>query len=226
MAVQNIMPEPELTPSVPAPVVETPSEEAPAETPVVETPVVETPAVELFKMPDGRELTGAQVKEEYEKLLPEFTIKSQRLAEIERAKNDADVPEWKREGYTPKSYAEIIEIATKQAAEDIARKSEAEAAEHARVAAQVDAQVTALKARDPKLDENALFAHANKYGFRDLNMAYENMAAMKGVEIATEQRLKPKKIDPIATGGGNGGGSAPRYSPAGSAVEFMKQIRK
>lgn len=40
----------------------------------------------LFKLPDGREVTADQLHSEYaEKLLPEFTRKSQRLAELEKA---------------------------------------------------------------------------------------------------------------------------------------------
>lgn len=220
----------ELTPSVP-PVV-TPSEEPKVDPPAEVTPEVTpaVPATELFKMPDGRELTGAQVKEEYEKLLPEFTIKSQKLADIERAKNDADnVPEWEREGYVPKSYAEIIKIAKQQAVEDIAKVAEAEEAERARVTALVESQVSGLKIKDPKLDESALFAHANKYGFRDLNLAYENMQEMRKVALTTEERVlagQKKKIDPIAgNGGAGGGGSAPRYAPASTANEFLARIK-
>lgn len=215
----------ELTPSVTE---VTPSEEPAVEVPV-ETPAVETPTETLYKMPDGRELTGAQVKEEYEKLLPDYTQKSQKLAELTREKdpNINNTPEWKREGYVPKSYAEIIEIAETQALERIVKAGEAEEAKRAEVTAQVDAQVKALKAKDPKLDENILFAHANKYGFRDLNMAYENLAEMKKVAVVTEERiLKGKKIDPIATRTGSGGGAVPRYQPASSATEFLSRLKK
>lgn len=50
----------------------------------------------LYKLPDGREVTADQLHSEYaEKLLPEFTRKSQRLAELEKAeaqrKTQADV---------------------------------------------------------------------------------------------------------------------------------------
>ena len=44
----------------------------------------------LFKVPDGRELTAEQVYDEYSnKLLPEFTRKSQKLAEYERQSTEA-----------------------------------------------------------------------------------------------------------------------------------------
>lgn len=217
----------ELTPSVPV----TPSETKTEEPVVVETPV-ETPAAEapkLYKLPDGREVDADGLKAEYENLLPEFTRKSQRVAELERAHdpNINNLPEWKKEGYVPKSYAELVELGKQEALAEIARVADAEQAERTRITAAVDAQVSALKAKDPKLDENALFAHANKYGFRDLGLAYENMSALKTVELATEQRLKAKpKPDPIATGSGAGAGSVPRYPQATSATEFLSRLKK
>lgn len=229
MAVGNNNMEPELTPSV-APVV-TPSEEpeTPAET-VVETPAVEEP--KLYKLPDGREVDAEGLKQEYENLLPEFTRKSQELATLKGSKevpNIDNLPEWKREGYQPKSYAEIIEIAKGQALEELAQAGEAADKQRAEVSAAVDAQVAALKSKDSKLDEMALFAHANKYGFRDLNLAYENMAEMKTVARVTEERIlkgNQKKLDPIATGTGSGSGGQVRYPQAGSATEFLARLKK
>lgn len=217
------MPEIELTPSVPV----TPSEEPKVE-PAAAEAVVETKAPELYKLPDGREVDAAGLKQEYENLLPEFTRKSQELATLKGTNIDT-TPAWKKDGYVPKSYAEIIEIAKAQAIEDIAQASETAEKQRAEVSASVDAQVAALKSKDAKLDENALFAHANKYGFRDLNLAYENMSEMKRVATVTEERVlqgAKKKVDPIATGGASGGGSVPRYAQAGSATEFLARLKK
>ncbi len=196
----------ELTPSVPAP--ETPSEtvipEVPAETVVPE--VETTPKAEevLYDLPDGRKVDAATLAREFkENFLPDYTKKSQLVAELTKPK-DAEVPEWKREGYVPKSYAEIIEIAEKQALERIAQAGEAEEKQRMEIASAVDSQIAALKAKDPKLDENALFAHANKYGFRDLTKAYENYSAMNRIAVVTEERVlkgAAKKADQIATGG-------------------------
>lgn len=72
------------TPSVETPVVETPNENpevpvTPAE-PTVETPVAE----EKFKLPDGQEVTSQQLYDLHvNKLLPDYTRKSQKLAEYE-----------------------------------------------------------------------------------------------------------------------------------------------
>jgi len=42
-----------------------------------------------FKVPDGRELTAEEMYAEYNKLLPEFTKRSQKLADIERQSKEA-----------------------------------------------------------------------------------------------------------------------------------------
>jgi len=48
-----------------------------------------TGSPKLFKVPDGRELTAEQVLEEYNKLLPEFTKRSQKLADYDRQSQEA-----------------------------------------------------------------------------------------------------------------------------------------
>ncbi len=215
-----------------APKVEAPSPEPKVE-PADETkvdPAVEPEKPEMFKLPDGREVDAAGLKQEYENLLPEFTRKSQRLAELEGNKdpNINNLPDWKKDGYVPKSYAEIVELGKQEALAEITRRNEAEVKARAEISKQVEDTVTAIKAKDPKLDENALFAHAHKYGFRDLKMAYENMSEMKRVATVTEERVlagTKKKVDPIATGAGAGSGSAPRYPNAGSATEFLARLK-
>ncbi len=220
------MPETELTPSVPVTPSEEPAAVVPADEPaaVVDEPAVEAP--KLYKLPDGREVDAEGLKAEYENLLPEFTRRSQELAQL-KGKPD-DIPEWKKEGYTPKSYSELIELGKAEALKEIAAREQSEAIARAEISAQVDSAVAALKVKDPKLDENALFAHANKYGFRDLKLAYENMAEIKKIATVTEERVlkgAAKKIDPIATGSGSGSGSAIRYPQASSATEFLSRLK-
>lgn len=219
----------ELTPSVPK--TETPSEEPkipPAEEPK-DPPAAATPT--LYKLPDGREVDADGLRAEYENLLPEFTRKSQELAELKSGgKQDINnLPEWKKEGYVPKSYAEIVELGKQEAIAEITRTQQAEAERAAGITAKVEADVAALKAKDPKLDENALFMHANRYGFRDLKMAYENMQEIKRVATVTEDRVLSgvkKKNDPIATGSGAGSSAAIHYAPATSATEFLSRLKK
>lgn len=234
----------ELVDSVPAPA-PTPSPEVPVEpvvepvpeiTPEPETPVAPSePASELFKLPDGREVDAAGLKREYENLLPEFTRKSQRLAELERTNepnlNNPQLPKWKEQGYVPQTYAELIEYGKQAALEEL--QTQARAAEEARtqVATQVDQEIVAIKAKDPKLDENALFVHANKYGFNNLVAAYENMTAMRKMALETEQRVlknvQTRQNDPVAGGGTPqpAVGNAVPYNPHGqygSALEYFR----
>ena len=207
----------------PAPAEETkvePSPEAPAETPEGEsdpvdpTPDPENPAAEepkLYDLPDGRKVDAETLAREFrENFLPEFTRKSQALAEIERRKdlnNPKDEgPAWKDPDYVPQNYAEVIELAKQEALREMQNASAAEQERIMAVQKEVDDQLTEIKSADPKLDENALFVHANKYGFRDLKAAHSNMADMKKALVDVEQRtvknLKTREADPISTGPG------------------------
>ncbi len=239
MAVAKIMTfNAELVPSVPDPV--TPSDPiTPVVTETPETPVAEptpvAPAESLYDLPDGRKVDAATLQREWkENFLPDYTRKSQKLAEVERSftKPEENIPEWKKPDYVPKTYAEVIELARQEALNSIQGERAAEEQRVKQVAEQVDAQIAAIRAKDPKLDENALFVHASKWGFRDLNQAYDNMKYTRQVELDTEQRvLKNLKTrqDPV---GGAPGNKAPdtgvdpnvgrRY---GSALEYLRGIK-
>jgi hypothetical protein len=160
------------------------------------------------------------------------------LATLKREKdpNSApDVPEWKKPDYVPKDYAEVIELAKKEAIEEITRSFQEEENRVKTIQDSVDAEINELKKVDPKLDENALFTHANKYGFRDLKTAYANMTDMRKVVVETEQRtvknLKNREEDPIA---GKPGGEMPDesgYDPKtmsqfDSASEYLASLKK
>ena len=122
----------ELTGSEPAPeipVVETPSPDEPVKTdetpadPTPETPK-EEPDAPLYETPDGRQVTAEVLQKEWkDNFLPEFTRKSQALAEIERQKEfnspPKDEPAWKNDDYVPQNYAEVIELAKQEALSEI-----------------------------------------------------------------------------------------------------------
>jgi hypothetical protein len=216
----------ELTSSDPTPKVETPSEVTPetvVETPTVDPQPEEIKPVEpeLYALPDGRKVDAAGLKREYENLLPEFTRKSQALAAIERERDinkpRDDTPEWQKPDYVPKDYAEVIEIAKKAAIQEMQSTYQAEQARVDAVKSEVESQVAELRSLDPKLDENALFTHANKYGFRDLKTAHANMMDIKRTAIETEQRviknLKTREADPIATVPGGNAEANDAYDP-------------
>jgi hypothetical protein len=217
--------------------VETP-ESTPAapseETPVVEEPEVTpaaTPVEELFELPDGRKVDGQTLAKEWkENFLPDYTRKSQALAAKDQplptetpAKNPYEDPD-----YVPQSYAEIIQAAKEAAiaelkAEEQSRIEMQTAAENA-----VVAQLEAVKALDPNVDENKLFHHANKYGFRDLSTAYQNMkdmgAIVKTVQKQTTENIQ-KRQDPVSVQPGGQVGTPPNPSAFGSAVEYMRSLK-
>lgn len=240
--------EAELIDSVETPVEEpkvenTPSPEEPKkeETPVADPApeVTPEPTVELFDLPDGRKVTATELKEEYQKLLPEFTRKSQKLAEYEKGKKDINSdldkePEWKNPEYVPKTYAEIIELAKAEAINELNRKAEEEQARTREITSQIDAEIAELKKLDPKLDENALFVHANKYGLQNLKFAYQNMMDMKKAIVETEQKtiknLKTREADPVSTGASPASTEDDGYDPSEigqyqSANEFLARIK-
>lgn len=213
-----------------------PSEETPAEQNVekeAETPAdTETPVVEeLFELPDGRKVDGQTLAKEWkENFLPDYTRKSQELA----AKNQPlpnetpKVNPYDDPDYVPTSYAEIIEAAKRAALDELAQN------ENDRIEAQtaaenaVVAQLEAVKAIDPNVDENKLFLHANKYGFRDLSTAYQNMKDMSGL-VKTVQKQTTENIakrqDPVSVQPGGNVGTTPNPSNFGSAVEYMRSLK-
>ena len=231
--------------------VETPAvEEAPnPETPVKEEetpadPTPETPAETktepiLYETPDGRKVDAETLQREWsENFLPEFTRKSQALAAIERERelnNTKDeTPAWKKPDYVPQSYAEVIELAKREALQEIQNSHKAEQERIAAVQTEVDTQLSQIKSIDPKLDENALFVHANKYGFRDLKAAHTNMSDMKKALLDVEQRtvknLKTRESDPISTGPGGELPSTDGYDPKEmsgfeGAAEYLAYIK-
>ncbi len=234
------------SPDTPAPKTEEPPA-PPAPDAAPEAPKNEAP---LFETPDGRKVTAEVLTKEWkENFLPEFTRKSQRLAEFESKKDiptpPKEQPKWKQADYTPETYAEVIELAKAEAlaemkaeaqrvADEAAGKSAAEIARAAEVKAAVEAELATIRTSDPKLVEKELFDHANKYGFTNLKAAHANMVDMRKAIVATEQRtvknVKNREEDPIA--GNPGGADAPDdgYDPEGmsqyqSANDFLAKLK-
>lgn len=226
----NPAPEPEASPSEEAPE-GTPEVEADPENSTPENP--EAPAEDqLYELPDGRKVDGATLAKEWkENFLPDYTRKSQELA----AKNNPNLPTetppenpYADPDYVPQSYAEIIEAAKTAALAELAQKEEAAAAAHKAVEDAVVQQLEEVKKIDPNVDENKLFLHANKYGFRDLSTAYQNMKDMgqitKTVQKQTVENIQKRK-DPVSVAPGGQVGTAPDPSAFGSAVEFMRSLK-
>lgn len=245
------MPEMELVDSMPAPeepvapspeetVVEvTPTVEAPAPTEVTSEPVAvvepTTPEPALFELPDGRKVDAATLEREWKQnFYPEFTRKSQELAAL-KTPITKEEPAWKNPDYSPTTWAEAIEIATQEAESRILNRAAEAETQAAAIRTEVETQMAAVKAIDPKVDEDALFAHATKYGFTDLKTAHTNFKAIQDAVLTTEQRVLKSQgkyqADPIATTPTAPAG-APKveYSPSSNAQyrdasEFLAAIK-
>lgn len=214
--------------------IETPSEEtkteAPTETKETTEPV--EPKVELFELPDGRKVDGETLAKEFkENFLPEFTRKSQELAELKKGTitNDnkpADNP-YADPNYVPQSYEEILKVAEERALKAIESKQQSIIEQQQAIENEVVSQLTDIKKIDPTLNENALFLHANKYGFKDLKLAHANMKDMSDVvkktQATTAQNIA-KRADPVSVTPGAGG---QKLNPADfeNAVAYLRAIK-
>lgn len=238
---------------MPEPTEVAPSTEEVVETPKVETMEVpseqpedpETPAeevettkepeveeeVELFELPDGRKVDGVTLAKEWkENFMPDYTKKSQTIANIEKgilpdnqpAKKLYEDPNWQ-----PQSYAEIIELAKKDVMGDLEAREQERVAQEQAIEGEVVKQLSELKTLDKTLNENALFLHANKYGFKDLKVAYQNMKDMsklaKNVQSETVKNIAKRK-DPVSVSPG-ATGQQPDPSQFESAAEYLRSLK-
>ena len=226
---------PEETMDVPYsdPTVETPSTETPE--PVVPTEPTEpetaaepsTPEVELFELPDGRKVDAETLSKEWkENFYPDYTRKSQALAAKEtvtKTETPSTDPEW-----VPQSYEELLTVAEQRVFQKMEQKQREEVETRTRIENEVVTQLETLKKSDPTLNENALFLHANKYGFRDLAVAHQNMKDMnllvKNTQEVTAKNIA-KRADPVSVIPGGTGGAKPDPGAFSSAVEYMRSLK-
>lgn len=185
--------------------------EAPSETTTVEVVEETTPEVqaEKYELPDGRKVDAQSLRDEYYKLLPEFTRRSQELAEFKKNKVEPEIAAkapWEDPNWQPKTWQEVFEAGKQATLRDVSPVlAEVEQAKQQReVYAQaqeaVNTELAALKAQNPKLNETELFKHANK-GFNSLTAAYNDLVERKTMAKTIEQNvLKNLKLreDPIA----------------------------
>lgn len=211
---------------------EAPKEEAPViPAKEVEPAAPAEPEVELFELPDGRKVDAATLSKEFkENFIPEFTRKSQELAELKKGtlpdnKPTPKVyedPEWQ-----PQTYAELIAIAKEEVKGDLEAREKAAFEQRQSIENAVVAQLEEVKKIDPTVNENALFLHANKYGFRDLKLAHANMKDMADVIKKTQTTTAnniAKRNDPVSIKPG-AGGEKPNPSNFGNAVDFLRSLK-
>ena len=218
-----------------------PSPEAPAAPEAPVAPAPENPGEsKLYKTPDGREVDAETLSREWkEHWMPEYTRKSQALAELTKNnQTPAEQPQPKAPAYgedwAPSSYGEIVEVAKKEAMAAILEQQRQEAERQSAAQQIVESQLAEIKATDPQLDEGRLFQHANKYQFADLKLAYQNMKEMAQVAASVEKKvtenITKRAQEPVA--GKSTGTPAPSGIDWGraqanrnvSALEYLKNL--
>lgn len=210
-----------------------PSEPVKTETPAVnggETPPAVEP--ELFELPDGRKVDAGTLSKEWrENFMPEFTRKSQALATVTETINPKPAEPPKNPladpNYIPQTYEELAAQIEARIIGNQQQKEEDRVAQQKAVEDMVVGQLTDIKKTDPTLNENALFQHAVKYGFRDLKQAHQNMKDMSATIKATKEQTANdinKRKDPVSTVPGATGG---RPDPAQftSATEYLRALK-
>ena len=210
------------------PEMETPSVETPEPVAVPEvepTPAVEPePEVELYELPDGRKVDAETLSKEWkENFYPDYTRKSQALAAKEKDVAPSTDPEW-----VPQSYEELLKVAEQRVFQTMEQREKDKVETQQRIENEVVSQLDTLKKADPSLNENALFLHANKYGFRDLAVAHQNMRDMNALVKSTQEvtaKNIAKRADPVSSIPGGTGGARPDPSAFGSAVEYMRSLK-
>lgn len=203
---------------------------------------------ETFKIGD-KEYTAEQVKEMEKKaeahdaLLPEFTKKSQRVAELEKGTKKEDEPPeepwYLKKGWKPADYDDL-QAALKDVRESgnkaaIKTVEQAEA-NKATAAKQLDDFVAEVKKGDKEFDEDDFFEFAQRHKFpitsleslRSIYSSYKEVrdAGGEGAEKAKKDLLK-RKGETISgpKGGGKGGYHVPmkELRKSGSAVEAVQR---
>lgn len=216
--------------------------EQPIEPEVPETPEepvqTQTEEPQLFDLPDGRKVDAQTLTREWkENFAPEFTRRSQELAELKKSqeykpKETIENP-YEKPDYIPQNYEEIISVAEQRALEKFEAKQQEALAQQQAIENEVSNQLTELKGIDPNLNENALFLHANEYrtkygvSFPDLRSAYQHMKDVAQLTKSVQQttaRNVAKRQDPVSTTQGRATGTLPSPNAFSSARDYLKAI--
>lgn len=207
-----------------------PTEPAETETPAeeVETETPAEPVAELFELPDGRKVDAQTLTKEWkENFLPDYTKKSQALAEKEKQNITKPIDPLADPDYVPPTYATLRDQIKADTIREIEERETARVEQQRSLEQAVEQQLSEVKAIDSSVNETALFLHANKYGFRDLKVAHQNMRdmseAIKTVKIQTAQDIA-KRVDPVSTTPG-ATGVRPNPSQFSTAVDFLNALK-
>ena len=171
-------------------------------------------APETFKVGDV-EYTADQVKDfekkakDYEALLPDYTRKSQKLAEIDKqGQETSHKSRFSDPNYKPKDYQEFYQDVKNEIEAEKARETEARNQETQKVKDQVDSFMAEIKSKDPNFNQKDFSAYAAKPGFRvdtldDLKAVYERYQELNEAKKLGEEsgrKGRHERADRVATG--------------------------
>ncbi len=208
-----------------------PSEPTPATEATPQEPAQPAEPV-LYDLPDGRKVDAETLAAEFkENFLPEFTRKSQELAEMKKApvpiNKETETDPYADPNYIPKSYAEIIAAAEERALQTIEAREQAQVEARQQVETQVANEIAEIKKTDPKLNTDLLFNHAVKYGFNNLTAAYKNMKDIADLVKTTQtQTVKnvTRRTDPVSKSS-QPSGTRPNPANFGSARDYLSAVK-
>jgi hypothetical protein len=152
-------------------------------------------------------------KNQYENLQKDYTRKAQELAALKSKPSEPkeQEPEWTKPDWQPKTWQEAIEAGKQAALREVApalteyQQTRQQRELSAQIQSAAEAEMTEIKTLDPKVDENAVYTHATKYGFANLKSAYQNLIDMRGLAKSEQQRvlknLKIRNEEPVGVSG-------------------------
>ena len=181
-------------------------------------------APQTLKIGD-KEYTAEQIAElelkasGYAALLPEFTIRSQRLAELEKGHKGEqpkpeDVPFYMKEGWQPQSYEELqkaLVLATELGQKRAIAALESMNAKQEEAKEIVDNFVAEVKRSDKAFDEEDFFGYVQRHKIpvkevEHLASAYSQYKEVRDAKIAAP-KAPAKPADGVSAPGGGGKGA-------------------
>jgi len=208
----------EVNAPAPAPELEAPVEEtaaapieqaeAPQDAPQEELKPEAAPSEEpnLFELPDGRKVDAETLSKEWrDNFMPEFTRRSQALAEARKQPEPAktEAPPWEDPEWVPTSWKEGMEIAEMKVWQKIQEEATREEREAKAREEYVAKEVEYIKGLDPNADINQVMSYAAKRSHTSLVTAYQALQdieeAARRAEDRVQRNLKTRLGEPVGT---------------------------
>lgn len=209
----------------------TPAEEAAPEEAAAEETAATEP--ELYELPDGRMVDAATLSTLWrDEFYPEYTKKSQTLAELTRG-GQRQTPEdttdpLKDPNYIPPTYDELAQQIEQRILGGMQERQQREQEARQAIEDNAVAQLTEVKQIDPNVNEARLLQHAMKYQFTDLRIAHASMrdmdAAVKAAMTHTKDSAEARQ-DPVSARPGAAAGGTLDPDSFGSSVAYLRALK-